>query len=126
LIAETQAYRYQPFSRLSAYQQKKIMLLNRLLLEVLFADAPHRGTWQAAGIIPTFTKTKQYLYVWEFSEGKLLAVKQKQGSYSADIYIPVSKKWLSLKGLSEKDLQELIDKPIQSFQPAKDRQENKK
>ena len=78
-----------------------------------------RTTWQAAGVIPTFTKTKQYLYVWEFSEGKLLAVKQKQGSYSADIYIPVSKKWLSLKGLSDKDLQELIDKPIQSFQPKK-------
>jgi hypothetical protein len=125
LIAETQAYRYRPFARLSAYQQKKIMLLNRLLLEALFEGAPHRGTWQAAGPIPTFTKTKQYLYVWEFSEGRLLAVKQKQGSYSADIYIPVSKKWLSLKGLSEKDLQELIEKPIKSFEPPKGKQEKK-
>jgi hypothetical protein len=112
LIAETEAYRYKPFARLSPFQQKKIMLLNRLLLEALFAGAPHRGTWQAARPIPTFTRTKQYLYVWEFSAGKLLAVKQKQGSYSADIYIPVSKKWLNLKGLSEKDLQELIDKPV--------------
>ena len=93
------------------FLEEKIMLLNRLLLEALFAEAPRRGTWQAAGPIPTFTKTKQYLYVWEFSEGKLMAVKEKKGSYSADIYIPVSKKWLSLKGLSEKDLQELIEKP---------------
>lgn len=126
LIAETQAYRYRPFNQLSAYQQKKIMLLNRLLLEALFADAPHRGTWLASGTIPTFTKTKQYLYVWEFSEGRLLAVKEKQGNYSADIYIPVSKQWMELKGLSDQDLQELIEKPIKSFTPASGKQEKKK
>jgi hypothetical protein len=126
LVAETGSYRYRPFNQLSSYQKKKLMLLNRLLLEALFADAPHRSTWLAAKPIPTLTKTKQYLYVWEFSEGKLLAVKQKQGNYSADIYIPVSKKWLSLKGLSEKDLQELIAKPIKSFEPAKSKQEKKK
>ncbi len=117
LAAETEAYRYKPFKKLTAFQQKKIMLLNRLLLEALFSDSPHRSTWLAPRPIPVFTKTKQYLYVWEFSEGKLLAVKEKQGKYSADIYIPVSKQWMSLKGLSEKDLQELINKPIKSFQP---------
>ena len=119
LIAETQAYRYQPFDRLSAYRQKKIRLLNRLLIEALFADAPHRATWLAGALIPNFTKTKQYLYVWEFSEGKLMAVKQKQGNFSADIYLPVSKKWLNLKGLSEQDLRELMDKPVNSFEAKK-------
>ncbi|MBN3033396.1 MAG: hypothetical protein JW873_04805 [Candidatus Saganbacteria bacterium] len=119
LIAETEAYRYRPFTQLTPYQRKKLMLLNRLLIEALFASAPRRSTWLAAPPIPTFTKTKQYLFVWEFSEGKLLAVKQKQGSYSADIYIPVSKNWLNLKGLSEKDLQELIEKPVASFKEKK-------
>ena len=119
LIAETQAYRYRPFGQLTAFQQKKILLLNRLLIEALFADAPHRTTWLASPLIPTFTKTKQYLYVWEFSEGKLMAVKQKQGAYSADIYLPVSKKWLNLKGLSEQDLRDLMDKPIESFEAKK-------
>ncbi len=122
LIAETQAFRYKPFNQLTAYQQKKILFLNRLLLEALFSNAPRRSTWLAPQPIPTFTKTKQYLYVWEFSEGRLLAVKEKQGSYTADIYIPVSKQWMSLKGLSEKDLQELINKPIKSFKPPKPEQ----
>jgi hypothetical protein len=57
-------------------------------------------------------RTFEYLYVWEFSEGKLLAVKEKNGKYSADIYIPVEKQWLNLKGLSEQDLKELIEKPV--------------
>jgi len=125
LVSETQAFRYLPFGKLTAFQKKKIMLLNRLLLEALFSNAPRRSTWFAPRPIPTFTKTKQYLYVWEFSEGRLLAVKEKRGNYSADIYIPVSKQWMNLKGLSEKDLQELINKPIKSFKPPV-KQDNKK
>lgn len=124
LIAETQSFRYRPFSQLSDFQQKKIMLLNRLLLEAIYPDAPKRKSWLAAAEKPapaptTVAKVCEYLYVWEFSEGKLLAVREKQGKYSADIYIPVSKQWLDLRGLSEKDLQDLIRKPIQSFKPKK-------
>ncbi|MDD5593876.1 MAG: hypothetical protein PHG97_03955, partial [Candidatus Margulisbacteria bacterium] len=62
-------------------------------------------------------KTVEYLYVWEFSEGKLLAVKEKNGKYSADIYIPVAKEWLDLRGLSEQDLQDIINKPIKAYKP---------
>ncbi|MFH1387294.1 MAG: hypothetical protein ABIH50_06495 [bacterium] len=55
-------------------------------------------------------KVCEYLYVWEFSAGKLLLVKEKQGSYSAEIVIPVSKQWLDLKGLTKDELKELINK----------------
>lgn len=55
-------------------------------------------------------KVCEYLYVWEFSSGKLLLVKEKQGKYSAEILIPVSKQWLDLKGLTKEGLKELINK----------------
>jgi len=114
LIAETAAVRGKPFAKLSAYEQKKVMLLNRLLIETMYAGAPVRQSWTAplskkAG--PAGPKTVEYLYVWEFSDGKLLLVKEDKGTYSAEINIPVSKEWLDLKGLSEKELQELIKKP---------------
>lgn len=114
LIAETQSFRYRPFSQLSEYQKKKIMFLNRLLIEALYAQAPKRQSWLVAEMpkLAATPKVCEYLYVWEFSEGKLLLVKEKKGSYSAEIYIPVSKEWLDLKGLSEKELRELIAKPI--------------
>lgn len=57
-------------------------------------------------------KTLEYHYVWEFSSGKLLVVKEKQGSYEADIYLTNEKKWLDLKGVSDQDLQELIGKSL--------------
>jgi hypothetical protein len=57
---------------------------------------------------PAISKTFEYLYVWEFSAGKLLLVKETRGNYSAEIHIPVSKKWLDLKGLSRQELKELI------------------
>jgi hypothetical protein len=121
LINETRDFRSKPFSELSEYQKKKIMFLNRLLIEALYAQAPKRKAWLIAEApkLPVVTKVCEYLYVWEFSEGKLLLVKEKKGSYSAEIYIPVSKEWLDLRGLSEKDLSQLINKPIKSFKPKK-------
>ncbi len=121
LINETRDFRSKPFSELSEYQKKKIMFLGRLLIEALYAQAPKRKSWLAAEAekVPFATKVCEYLYVWEFSEGKLLLVKEKKGSYSAEIYIPVSKEWLDLRGLSEKDLSQLINKPIKSFKPKK-------
>ena len=114
LINETRDFRSLPFSELSEYQKKKILFLNRLLIEALYAQAPKRKAWLVAEAekVPFATKVCEYLYVWEFSEGKLLLVKEKKGSYSAEIYIPVAKEWLELKGLSEKELRELIAKPI--------------
>ncbi|MCU0641929.1 MAG: hypothetical protein MUC35_07630 [Candidatus Margulisbacteria bacterium] len=111
LINETAAFRGQPFASLSVYQQKKIMLLNRLLIERLYAAAPVRPSWLAAKGAPAGPKTVEYLYVWEFSDGKLLVVKENKGEYSAEINLPVSKEWLDLKGLSEAELQEIIKKP---------------
>ncbi|MFA5112924.1 MAG: hypothetical protein WC529_01360 [Candidatus Margulisiibacteriota bacterium] len=115
LIAETAAFRGKPFAKLSAYQQKKVMLLNRLLIETLYAAAPARQVWETAAgqkAGPAGPKTVEYLYVWEFGDGKLLLVKEYKGQYSAEINIPVSKQWLDLKGLSEKELRELIEQPV--------------
>jgi hypothetical protein len=114
LISETAAIRGKPFSRLSVYEQKKVMLLNRLLIENLYAAAPARQAWETAAgkkAAPAGPKTVEYVYVWEFSDGKLLLVKEYKGTYSAEINLPVSKEWLDLKGLSEKELKELIKQP---------------
>jgi hypothetical protein len=115
LIAETQDYRSKAFTQLTGYEQKKIMLLNRLLLETIYLQAPQRKYWlvgEKPRPAPVSTKVCEYLYVWEFSDGKLLLVKEKQGSYSAEIHIPVAKEWLDLKGISEKELKELIKQPV--------------
>jgi hypothetical protein len=55
-------------------------------------------------------KVWEYLYVWEFSEGKLLLVKEKKGKYAAEVVVPVSKQWLDLKGLTKEELKEIINK----------------
>jgi|GEM_PF-1260852 len=120
LIAETESYRSKPFATLSLYQKKKIMFLNRLLLEALYPQTPQKKSWliteEKVSPIP---KTCEYLYVWEFSEGKLLLVKETKGSYSAEIHIPVAKEWLDLKGISSKELKEIIGKPIAIFRQTK-------
>jgi len=119
LIKETKSYRGKDFSSLNSFEQKKIMLLNRLLIETLYSQAPARANWLIA-LKPSVKKPPkvyEYLYVWEFSEGKLLIVKQTKGKYSAIVHIPVSKEWLDVKGLSAKDLEELIGKmpkPVKS------------
>jgi hypothetical protein len=128
LITETKDYRMKAFSDLSAFEQKKIMLLNRLLIEAIYPDAPQRRYWTmapAGKAVPITieiggkTKTFEYLYVWEFSEGKLLLVKESSGKYSAEIYVPVSEDWLNLKGISAKELSQLIRKPIKTFKKKK-------
>ena len=58
---------------------------------------------------PANGKSGKYQYVWEFSRGKLLALKKNKGSYSADIFIPAKNQWLSLKDLSEPELKALIE-----------------
>jgi len=124
LIEETKDYRWQSFSQLSDFQKKKIMFLNRLLLEALYSQAPKRQSWlvaqppQPKPAAPA-ARITEYLYVWEFSSGKLMLVKEQRGNYSAEINIPISKQWLDLKGLSEKDLRELIEKPATAFKPKK-------
>ncbi|HVN67613.1 MAG TPA: hypothetical protein VMT55_04505, partial [Candidatus Sulfotelmatobacter sp.] len=57
----------------------------------------------------------QYKYVWEFSRGKLMALKEAKGRYSAEIYIPAKNQWLSLKELSETELQTLIEEKPGNF-----------
>lgn len=59
-------------------------------------------------------KVCEYLYVWEFSEGKLLLAKETEGKYTAEIHIPVSKEWLDLRGISSKELKEIIGTPVKS------------
>ena len=124
LIEETKDYRWKSFSQLTDFQKKKIMFLNRLLLEALYSQAPKRETWLVAQpakpkpAVPS-ARITEYLYVWEFSSGKLMLVKEWKGNYSAEINIPISKQWLDLKGLSEKDLKELIEKPAAAFKPKK-------
>ena len=66
---------------------------------------------QAAKNTANKPATLEYLYVWEFSEGKLLLVREIKGKYAADIYVPASKEWLELKGLSDQDLRDLIMTP---------------
>jgi poly-D-alanine transfer protein DltD len=68
---------------------------------------PKQATAEAAEE-PAKPKTIEYLYVWEFSDGKLLLVREENGEYAAEINIPVSKEWLDLKGLSKQELSELI------------------
>jgi len=68
---------------------------------------------------PAATKVCEYLYVWEFSEGKLLLVKETKGEYSAEILVPVSKQWLELKGISEDELREIIERPVSVSKPLK-------
>lgn len=122
LIKETNPYRTQSFASLTPFQQKKIMFLNRLLLEAVYAEAPVRKNWLiSAKEKPAATPVKEceYLYVWEFKDGKLLLVKESEGQYSAEIYIPVSEEWLSLKGLSAKELGELINKPVRTIKTEK-------
>lgn len=67
------------------------------------------------GVLPP-PRLKEYLYVWEFSEGKLLIARETKGKYSAEVYLPVSKEWLDLRGISAAELRQLIAKPIQSYQ----------
>jgi len=124
LIEETKDYRWKSFSQLTDFQKKKIMFLNRLLLEALYSQVPKRPSWLAAQPpqpkpAVSAARITEYLYVWEFSSGKLMLVKEMKGNYSAEINIPVSKQWLDLKGLSKKDLKELIEKPAAAFKPKK-------
>ncbi|OGB89703.1 hypothetical protein A2625_06220 [candidate division WOR-1 bacterium RIFCSPHIGHO2_01_FULL_53_15] len=95
--------------------QEELLALKEKELERQKAEAEEkeRALKEAIAKLPMpGPRTFEYLYVWEFSEGKLLAVKEKQGKYSAEIYIPVEKQWLNLKGLSDEDLKELIERPV--------------
>lgn len=56
----------------------------------------------------TKPKGGNYEYVWEFSPGKLLLVKSIKGVYTADIFIPATQEWYSLKGVSRQELKELL------------------
>lgn len=58
------------------------------------------------------TVVYEYLYVWEFSQGKLLVVKKHNGKYTAEIFNPVTQEWVDLKNLSRKELDELINRPL--------------
>src|SRR3989339_441218 len=53
-------------------------------------------------------KVWEYLYVWEFNQGKLLLVKKFKGRYDAEIVIPSQKKWLDFKYLTRKELDQII------------------
>ena len=119
LIVETNEYRGRRFADLSAAEQKKIMLLNRLLLRALYG-APSRASWLVPVEInlPT-SRVTEYLYVWEFDKGKLLLVKEWKGKYSADIYVPTAEEWLALDEITRDELQKLIAKPIAKFKPRK-------
>lgn len=56
----------------------------------------------------TKPKGGNYEYVWEFSPGKLLLVKSVKGVYTADIFVPATQEWYSLKGVSRQELKELL------------------
>ncbi|MFA4844291.1 MAG: hypothetical protein WC632_04990 [Candidatus Margulisiibacteriota bacterium] len=119
LIKETADYRNLPFWKLDPVRQKKIRLLNRLLLSTLYPEAPQRAAWGITAAEMPLPKVKEYLYVWEFSEGKLLIAKETKGKYSAEVYLPVSQEWLDLRGISEAELRQLIEKPVKTFKPKK-------
>jgi hypothetical protein len=131
LIKETAAYRKLSFSRLNAFQQKKLLLLNRLLLEAVYPETPVRKNWQVSEKekAAAAVTQREYLYIWEAMESKLLAAKESKGVYSAEILVPVSEKWLSHRGLSARELSDLIQKPVKTIkadqkttdQPAEDK-----
>lgn len=54
-------------------------------------------------------KACAYQYVWEFSRGKLMVVKETRGKYSADIYVPKTQEWMELRTLSRKELKNIIE-----------------
>jgi hypothetical protein len=57
---------------------------------------------------PAKPKGDNYEFVWEFSPGKLLLVKSVKGVYTADIFVPSTQEWYSLKGISRQELREIV------------------
>ncbi|MFH1390563.1 MAG: hypothetical protein ABIH56_07595 [Candidatus Margulisiibacteriota bacterium] len=117
LLKATRGYRGKPFSSLTAGQQMNIMKLNRLLLEITYPGLCPISELKRLVIDESWMseiplKNNGYIYVWEFSHGKLLVLKVISQKFSADIYIPLTEEWFSLQDLSYKDLKELISKPV--------------
>lgn len=113
----TRSYRNKPFASLTPEQQLNIMKLNRLLLELTYPGLCPISELKRLIIDESWMseiplKKNGYIYVWEFSHGKLLVLKVISQKFSADIYIPATEEWFSLQDLSYKDLKELIAKPV--------------
>ncbi|MFA6430822.1 MAG: hypothetical protein WCV91_00340 [Candidatus Margulisiibacteriota bacterium] len=97
---------------LSAKEKRRRELLRKLAQDKLQKDLLARI--KAAEKARLLKKMKgaeafEYLYVWEFSKGKLLLVKKTKGVYTADIYIPGKQAWMELQTLSSEELRDLID-----------------
>ncbi|MFA6169263.1 MAG: hypothetical protein WC772_00630 [Candidatus Margulisiibacteriota bacterium] len=117
LVNLTRNYRNKPFAQLTPEQQLNILKLNRLLLELTYPGLCPISELKRLVIDESWMsevplKNNGYIYVWEFSHGKLLVLKVVSQKFSADIYIPATEEWFSLQDLSYQELKELIAKPI--------------
>jgi len=54
-------------------------------------------------------KKLKYLYVWEFSRGKLLLVRKYGGRYAAEIYIPADNTWIEVKEITSRELKAIVE-----------------
>jgi hypothetical protein len=115
LVRATNKYRHIPFSKLTPAQQKLIMLLNRLLLELTY---PELCPWLKNKVIEE-ENWLGYQFVAEIAPGELLVVRKVNGKYFALLYDVKTRIWLHLHDISAEEFRKLLEKgeiPV-LFQP---------
>ena len=118
LVRETNKYRHLPWSKLTPAQQRNIMLLNRLLLELTY---PELCPWLKNKVFED-PNWLGFQFVAEIAPGKLLVVRKVDEKYFALIYDRATRVWVHLHDLDRLELKDLLEKgqlPI-LFQPVEE------
>jgi hypothetical protein len=106
LVRATNTYRHKRFEDLSPSQQRNIMLLNRLLLQLTYPDlCPLLRNKPFAGWLG-------FEFVAQLAADKFLAVRKVDGKYFAFIYDAKTRFWVHLDEISAQELKDLLDEGI--------------
>ncbi len=109
LIKETNGYRNKPFTKLTRFQQLKIIRLNRLLLEATYPLLAPKSLPEGL-MAEEDEKWLGFEFAAELERGKFLVVRRVNGKYFGTVLDTKTNIWLPLHEISLREFKDLLEK----------------